>query len=348
MENKRKRSFNLKGQWLWVLVLIVILAVFFPLPYYFTQPGDAKVLDPIIDVEDAHKAKGTFMLTTVLVGKANAAEYIWAKVSEYREVFPEDQIRGTDETDEEYEARQLQLMQSSQDAATIVAFRAAEKEIEIINKGVLVTGVISGMPAEKKLAVGDLIIALNGKEIQTAKQLIDRLKKFEKNEEIMLTVKKSDHKENVKIALKPFPEKFAVPSEEEQFGIGITYPVTFTEVDTEIDVKIDTKQIGGPSAGFMFTLEIYNQLTDTDWTKGYRIAGTGTMNTEGEIGPIGGIKQKVVAADNAEAEIFFAPVPASNYDDAKKAAEDINTNMKIVPVNNFQDALDYLEGLQPK
>ncbi len=335
-----------RGYWPWAGLLLAILLAFVPIPYYFTQPGDAKELTPIIEVENRYKAEGTFMLTTVLVGKANGAKYLWAKLSDYREVYPEDHIRGSDETEEEYQSRQLQLMQSSQHAATIVAYKEAEKEIEIKNKGVFVTGVISGMPAADLLNVGDLITKLNGKEIKTAEELVEGLKKFEANEEVELTVVRDSNEEKVNIPLKPFPEKLMDEDGDERAGIGITYPVTFTEINTDPKLKIDTNQIGGPSAGLMFTLEIYNQLTDTDWTKGYHIAGTGTMNEKGEVGPIGGIKQKVVAADNADADVFFAPVAADNYKDAKDAADDINTDMEIVPVKTFKDALNYLKELE--
>lgn len=337
-----------KTQWPWAALLLAFLLAFLPIPYYFTQPGDAKELTPIIEVIDGNQAEGSFMLTTVLVGKANAAKYLWAKVSEYREVYPEEHIRGSDETEEEYQSRQLQLMQSSQHAATIVAYKEADKEIEITNKGVFITGVISGMPAAELLKVGDLITELNGKEIKTAEELVERLKKYKANDEVDLTVVRDSEEEKVSIQLKSFPEKLINKDEEERAGIGITYPVTYTEIETNPKLKIDTNQIGGPSAGLMFTLEIYNQLTETDWTKGYQIAGTGTMNEKGEVGPIGGIKQKVVAADNAEAEVFFAPVSADNYKDAKDAADDINTEMKIVPVKTFKDALNYLKDLQGK
>lgn len=70
-------------------------------------------------------------------------------------------------------------------------------------------------------------------------------------------------------------------------------------------MKIDSHEIGGPSAGLMFTLEIYNQLVEEDLTNGHEIAGTGTINDKGEIGPIGGIQQKVVAASDAGAEVFL-------------------------------------------
>ncbi|WP_349410393.1 SepM family pheromone-processing serine protease [Pseudalkalibacillus sp. SCS-8] len=339
---------KIRTQWPWAVVLLAVLIAFLPLPYYHTQPGDAKLLSPIIQVEDGNKAEGSFMLTTVLVGKANAAEFLWAKLREYHEVFPEDHVKGSDETEEEYETRQLQLMQSSQHAATIVAYKEADKNIEITNKGVFITGVISGMPAADHLEVGDLITALNGKEIKTAEELVKRLKAFDEGDEVELTVKRNDGVENVKIKLKTFPERLVNKGDEERAGIGITYPVTFTEIKTDPKLKIDTAQIGGPSAGLMFTLEIYNQLTEVDWTKGYNIAGTGTMNEKAEVGPIGGIKQKVVAADNAGAEVFFAPEGAGNYKNAKEAAEDIGTEMEIVPVKTFKDALDYLKNLKEK
>lgn len=117
-------------------------------------------------------------------------------------------------------------------------------------------------------------------------------------------------------------------------------------------MKIDSHEIGGPSAGLMFTLEIYNQLVEEDLTKGHEIAGTGTINEKGEIGPIGGIQQKVVAASDAGAEVFFAPnekgAEKSNYKDALEAAKDIKTKMKIVPVDTLDDALTYLEKMGDK
>jgi PDZ domain-containing protein len=99
----------------------------------------------------------------------------------------------------------------------------------------------------------------------------------------------------------------------------------------------------------MFSLEIYNQLIKEDLTRGYQIAGTGTINTEGTVGRIGGIEQKIVAADNAGAEIFFAPnendAKDSNYKAAAATAKDIETDMKIVPVDTFDDAVEYLRNL---
>jgi PDZ domain-containing protein len=102
----------------------------------------------------------------------------------------------------------------------------------------------------------------------------------------------------------------------------------------------------------MFSLEIYNQLTKEDITKGHHIAGTGTIDVNGTVGPIGGIEQKINAADKAGAEIFFAPnekgAKDSNYRAAVKTAKDIGTKMKIVPVDTFDDAVHYLQKLPQK
>ena len=126
-------------------------------------------------------------------------------------------------------------------------------------------------------------------------------------------------------------------------------------------VQIDSSTIGGPSAGLMFTLEVMNQLTEHDMTKGYHVAGTGQVFEDGTIGPIGGIDFKVLSADREGVDIFFAPHneemenahvngerKLTNYEVAKKVAEELGTSMKIVPVTHVTDAVHYLEQLPTK
>jgi PDZ domain-containing protein len=138
----------------------------------------------------------------------------------------------------------------------------------------------------------------------------------------------------------------------QRYGLGII-PENTQTVDVPKKVKISTEGIGGPSAGLMMTLEIYDQIrTDLNLTRGYRIAGTGTINADGTVGRIGGIQQKVMAADQAGAEIFFAPNDEgsrpSNYQEAMEAGERIGTSMRIVPVRTVDDAIRFLQSLPPK
>ncbi|MGG1688351.1 SepM family pheromone-processing serine protease [Pseudalkalibacillus sp. NRS-1564] len=333
--------------YVWAIIIVLVAAVtFIDLPYYVTTPGEARVLDEVINVEGGSQDGGEFMLTTVRVGEANLVQYIWAQFNEYHELIAEDLIKREGESDDEYHQRQLDVMANSQTSATIVAYEAAKKEIKITKNGVLVTGIIEGMPADGKLELGDLIVEVEGKRIEETEQLLDELGSYEESDTVNMTIKRGDQEKQIELGFSKFPESYG--TEDDKVGVGITGPVTATSIETDPSININTDEIGGPSAGLMFTLEIYNQLTKEDWTKGYDIAGTGTINESGEVGPIGGIKQKIVAADGSGAEIFFAPVAHSNYDDAMEAAEDIDTDMKIVPVETFQDAIDYLKQLDVK
>lgn len=333
-----------------IKIWLVVIALFFGLmmyrlPYYVSYPGMAKELSPIIEVEGGFKEKGSFMLTTVRMGQANIVQYIIAKFSEYQNLYPTDVIRPEGESDDEYNNRQLHMMETSKEAATVVAYQHANQDIKIDYDGVFVMGIVEGMPAEKILKPGDRIHSLNGKPIQTSDQLIELVSEKKAGEEVSLTIERDKKEQKVKIPLASFPEN------KKKVGLGISL-VTDRTVTVKPPVEIETDEIGGPSAGLMFSLEIYNQLVKEDMTKGYAIAGTGTINYEGVVGPIGGIKQKVVAADKAGANIFFAPnekgAKDSNYRDALEAANDIGTEMKIVPVDTFDEAINYLRQLKQK
>lgn len=121
---------------------------------------------------------------------------------------------------------------------------------------------------------------------------------------------------------------------------------TVAAIDKSQQVYISADEIGGPSAGLMFALDIYNRFVAADITKGYTIAGTGEINAQGQVGPIGGTPYKVVAADRAGAELFF--VPRENEQAALLQAERIKSNMQVIAVQTLDEALAYLESLPEK
>lgn len=332
----------------WIVLFSLLIAVnFIQLPYYFTVPGDAKVLGEVIEVEDRNDYEGSLMLTTIRMGKANTVNYVWSLISDKRELLPEEQIRPEGETDEQYNHRQMMMMTSSQDLAILVAYDYAGKEAYFENYGVLVTTIIPDMDAEDKLEIGDRIIQIDGREVLEINTLFSMLGEYDVGEDVDITFERDGEVETSTITVELFPE--AINPEGDRGGIGIANPVTDRQLIFNPDVEINTEQIGGPSAGLMFSLEIYNQLTEEDMTRGYDIAGTGTIDEDGNVGRIGGVKQKVYAADEVGADIFFAPneegAEGSNYQDALTTAESIGTDMKIVPVNTFSDALAYLETI---
>ena len=194
----------------------------------------------------------------------------------------------------------------------------------------------------------------NGSVVLLDLMLVERLNNKQKGEKVNLVVKRDKELIDQSTVLSE------IPGADGRVGLGIT----FTEskaIKTDPKVNVKTEDIGGPSAGLMFTLEILNQLIDEDLTHGYNIAGTGEMNENGTVGRIGGIEKKVVAAHEEEMEIFFAPDDeitetmhkhnpdiVSNYEAAVKIAKELGTSMKIVPVKTIDDALNYLNALQLK
>jgi PDZ domain-containing protein len=328
-----------------VVAIVLIGAMFYSLPFYITKPGMAKALKPIITVKSGKKDKGNFMLTTVRMGQANIYSYAEAKMSKFEEIYPESEILNPTETAEEYNVRQLYLMKDAKLNATDVAYRKAGLPVKYKYNGIYVLSVLPNMTANGKLKAGDRIFKVDGHTFSSSNEFMDYVRTKKAREELTFTYLRNKQTKDVKIQVKPFKQ------EPKRVGIGISL-VDDKEVIVNPPVKIVTDEIGGPSAGLMFSLEIYNQLTKDDLTRGHQIAGTGTIDADGTVGPIGGIEQKIVAADKAGAEIFLAPnehgAKKSNYRDALKAAHEIGTKMKIVPVDTFDEAVAYLKKLPQK
>lgn len=327
-----------------IAAMILLLSSFYYLPYYVSKPGLAKELEPIIHVENGYDEKGNFMLTTVRMGKANIYSYAIAKLNPYQKLYRIDEIRSKDETEEEYNVRQIYLMSSSKQSAIETAYKKANIPIQYHYNGVFVLNVKPNMPADGKLQPGDRIFKVDGKAFESSEQFINYVAGKNEGAEVTFSIERQKKISDVTIPLKKLKETGKT-------GVGIAL-VDDKEIEVEPKVTINSEDIGGPSAGFMFSLEIYNQLVKEDLTRGYQIAGTGTIDSKGNVGRIGGIEQKIVAADKAGAEIFFAPneqgAKDSNYRAAVKTAKDIKSKMKIIPVDTFEEGIQYLYDLKSK
>ncbi|MGD6816292.1 SepM family pheromone-processing serine protease [Metabacillus sp. 84] len=344
MKNRRKGAIRA-----FVIGILIAMAIsYIKLPYYITKPGSASELEPIINVDGGYDSAGSFSLTTVSIGRASILGYVFAQFDRYAEIVPIGQVKAPDESDEEYLNRQLKLMEGSQESALILAYEEAGKEVKSDFNGVYVNSLIKGMPAADALKAGDRVFEADGRKLKSAEEFTAYVSKKNAGDQVNITFERDGRKKTASIPIAKFPDALNSGA---KAGIGITL-MTDREVTVNPDIKLNTEDIGGPSAGLMMSLEIYDQLTEEDFTKGYTIAGTGTIAETGEVGPIGGISQKIVAADKSGAEIFFAPNENgrsnSNYNEAVKTAKDIDTKMKIIPVDQFSDAVAYLGKLKEK
>lgn len=335
--------------------VIFMLTAYFvlsaPAPYVVYQPGLAVDVGPMVVVDDPDvDADSVIMLTTVRQHYPNWAMYIMARFNPNWDLFHKRDIFQEGETEREYAARQQFVMLSSQGNAMQAVYRLLDIPYEIRPSGVVVTGTVAGMPAEGVLQAGDRIVEINGEPVSAGDEIADRVKGMKAGETLRIAFERGGLREEADVAVGDFAE---LPGEtsgspHSRPGLGVMM-ITLLEVralEAEHQIEIAVEEIGGPSAGLVFALEMVDQLTPGDLTKGYRIAGTGTIDAEGHVGEIGGTRHKVIAAERERADLFF--VPAANEREARGKAEEIGSKMTVVAVKTLQEALDYLERLPPK
>ncbi len=338
---------------LFVIAAVAILGLY-PLESYISRPGGAYELSPFVEVAGGDKNdEGTFSLLTIALAKATPLTYLYAQIADNQKIYKANQVRREDEDEEEYNVRQLKLMSDSQFNAITVAFERANLPYNVTTHGIFVYNVVEGSGADGVLKAGDKILGIDQLEEITSKTIGGYLSDKQEGDVISLKIERDNKILTKEVTIQMIPKR-------EKAGIGIEYSEN-RMVETKPAVKINSEEIGGPSAGLMFTLEILNQLLPEDITKGYKIAGTGEMYEDGTVGRIGGIDLKVIAADREGNDFMFAPDDEidpsilaknpdllSNYEEAEKVAKKIGTNMKIVPVKTIDDALAFLEKLPPK
>lgn len=340
-----------------ITITFFLLAIlfFYPLELYISKPGGAYDLAPLVDVVDGDDEDiGTFSLMTISLTKATAATYIFSRFSDKRKILPVENVRRSGENDAEYNVRQKKMMTESQFNAIMIAFEKAGLPVQNDFGGVFVMNVLEDGASAKVLEPGDKIHSLDGIQLKESGAFVDWIAEKEIGDEVKMSLERDGKLKEVSVLLKE------IPGGNGRAGLGIHFQEDRT-LTTDPEVIFQTSNIGGPSAGLLFTLEIMNQLIDGDISKGYNIAGTGEMLEDGTVGRIGGADFKVIAATRDGVEIFFAPdddLPQevkdknpgiqTNYEEAVKMAEKLGTKMKIVPVKNIDDALDYLQALEPK
>lgn len=339
----------------WIIAIVILLgylSFYIPVPYYLTMPGSAMELSSLVEVENGYDSKGEFMMTTVSMMRGTLLSYAYSFFNNYMDSIPEEYILNENEDPEDYSRRQLEVMKESQISSIIAAFDLLNKPVEIKEKGILVLGLIEDLPSSKVLQTGDLIIQVDNIPMTNVTELIDYFKTKKEGDLVQLVFIRDNKRITEVVPLVNLSKELDVegmPSTKP--GIGI-YPYQEREVATLEKVKFETENIGGPSAGLMFTLEIINQLTAEDLTKGYKIAGTGTINSDGKVGQIGGARFKVKAAYEKGAKIFFVPkdikADDTNQKDAEKSNDDLGNPLKIIPVSNIKEAVDYLKTLPVK
>ena len=315
-----------------LLIGLWLAAVLVPLPYVTYEPGlTVDVLAEthgreIIQVrgEKSYRDDGQLRMTTVYVSQPDARVNLFELMRDWlspdASVYPYDAVYRQHETTAQNRREGAVEMVSSQDAAVATALEELGYHVK---PGLEVLAVDQGAPADGALRVRDLFLEVNGAKVTSAQQVVRAVSDAPEGAPVTFVVRRAGKRVDVSVTPRRTDGKQTIGI---QLGTGYAFPF-------DVSVNID-ESIGGPSAGLMFSLGIYDTLTKGSLTGGATVAGTGTIDGRGRVGPIGGIQQKIVAARNAGAGLFL--VPPDNCADAAGAP---NGDMRLVKATTMHSAV---------
>ncbi|BCJ66501.1 YlbL family protein [Polymorphospora rubra] len=314
------------------LLSIGVLAA--PIPYVVLGPGptvdtlgtedDKEVIQ--ISGTQTSSSEGQLRLTTVGVQpdvKLLAAIMGW--FSDDEAVVPRELIYPPNETREQVDQRNAEDFAASQTSAETAALRKLGYPVQVVVKVVT-----AGGPAEGALQVGDVITSVDGQPVTTATGLTELIRAEPAGSTLTIGYTRGGAPATVPLTTR------AESGQPPRIGVEIGQ-----EQPHPFELKIDLDEIGGPSAGLMFALGIIDKIDPEDLTGGRIIAGTGTIDDEGNVGAIGGIPQKLVGAKAAGASVFL--VPADNCEEAVRNAQ---PDLPLLKVGNLDEALAALEAVR--
>jgi Lon-like protease len=330
---RRRRAFLAAG--LLGVVGLVLAGFFVKLPYVLISPGDATPLDgSLVMIEGAptYEHEGEFLFLTVRVSSSepNVYRVIEGWLDDDVTVEPKEDVFGG-LSFEENEIVNRVAMRTSQDFAKTVALETLGYDVPVRRSGASVLGVVEGSPAEGRIAVGDVITAVDGEPVTSAEQIGPLVKAKQPGDEVVFTVRRDGQPLDVTVTAGRNPE-----TRETYVGISTQTRVRY---EYPIDVQIDTRDVGGPSAGLAFTLAIIEDLTPGDLTGGEDVAVTGSIRPNGRVQDVGGVEQKAAVARERGAALMLVPVGEVEL------AEGSAGDMPVVGVRNIDDALRALEEI---
>jgi Lon-like protease len=321
-----------------LLAAVVLAAWALPSDDYLFVPNGAHPIAGKVEVEGAKQpdAAGGIYYVDVTVQRARLLERLLPFTRpDGASLVPAHAVTAPGETFRERVAEAREEMSRSERVAAAVALEAAGLGVETTPRGVLVEAVAGDVPAAGTLESGDVIVGAAGRKVVTAEGLRMAVGRLDPGDGLRLRVRRDGEVLERTVRTVPSPEdaKRAI------IGIRISQDA---RIELPRDVEIDLGDVGGPSAGLPFALEIYQALGN-DVDRGYKIAATGEIQLDGSVLEVGGIKQKTFGVRDAGADVFLVPA-GDNAETAKRYAG----GLRVIPVESFEQALRELRTLTGK
>lgn len=318
-----------------VTAMLLAVAALLPVPYAISSPGPTRDTlgthdgEPLIEIGDevpTYESTGRLLLTTVSVSggpgyPVTLPSLVRGWLDGSRAVRPVEEVFEPSESREDVAERNQAAMISSQENAAVAALETLGYDVPAV---LHVVDTVPGSGAEGVARADDVIVALDGTAVPGFSDLTGMLEEVEPGTEVVLTVERDGAEVDLPIVTTEGPEGQAL------LGVYID-----PEFDMPVDVSIQIDDIGGPSAGMMFALGIIDRMTEVDEAQGQTIAGTGTVDVSGRVGPIGGIRQKLAGALRDGAEWFLVPA-----DNCSEVVGHVPAGLRTVRVATLEEALD--------
>lgn len=330
---KEKLKKFLKNNYKLILIYTVLIClVVIKLDYQVYTPGGLLDLNSRIEIKDSYKSEGSFNLTYVRSYSGSILFVLASYIIPSWDLIPNEDIRMEGESEKESEERNRIYLNEVNKNAIMVAFDSLNMDVDINSKGVRVIYIYND--ADTNLKVGDVITSINNIKTLKTDDLIDIVNSLKEDSKVNLKVIRNNKEIDRYAIIKNIDGKSLI-------GIAIQNEFELN-TNPEVIFKFRENELG-PSGGLMTTLKIYDMLTKEDITKGYKISGTGTINEDGTIGEIAGIKYKLAGANRKGSQIFICPT--GNYEECVSEKNKNKYKIKLIEGDNFNNVLSKLKEL---
>lgn len=331
-----------RAAWAAVTVVGIVLVLLFgawmlPTSSFLFLPNEAQPLDGKVVVEGAKRPddEGGIYYVDVTYRHTRWLERLFPFVRpDGATLVPEELVVQPGSSFDERHQQALAEMARSEQVAAAVALRAAGYDVDTTPRGAIIETLDPSVPAARVLKEGDTIVEAAGRPVRTPGELREAMSTVKAGERVVLRIRRGGQTREVTV-------RTVSVAGDPRALIGI-HPVQAADIKLPIKVDIDLGNVGGPSAGLPFALDVLQEL-GRNIDRGYRVAATGELELDGSVSPIGGMRQKVIGVREAGADVFLVPT-GDNAAVARRYAG----NLRVIPVENFQQALHALATLPPK
>ena len=306
-----------------IFMIILITVVNIELPYYIEAPGGTINLSSRID-KNYNKDNGSLNMLYVTEYKGNIVTVLLSKIIKSWDLYEISNQQISNEDSHDIYVRNKVMLDNSIQTATLVAYNYAGKKIDILES----QNIVIATTKDNGIEIGDIILSIDNLPVENNTTIKEYLNNLSAGDTVKLTIKRDDKQKEINITL----------DEDKVIGIMLITNYIY-ETEDDLDIAFKSGE-GGASGGLILSLGIYSQITGIDILKGRNIAGTGTIDIEGNVGEIDGIKYKIAGAVKNNMDIIL--VSPYNYDEAKKVIEDNNYDVELVCVKTFKEAVEYL------